>query len=50
MIPERIRLLGKVFLNDDFRDSYLLPVASITAYGKGKIAAVFLKRGGELCA
>lgn len=43
-LPTNSTPFGNVFLNDDFRDAST-PAASISAYGKGKIAAVYLNLG-----
>jgi hypothetical protein len=43
-LPSNSTPFGNVFLNDDFRD-VSTPAASISAYGKGKIAAVYLNLG-----
>lgn len=43
-LPNKSTAFGHVFLKDDFRTPSL-PAASITAYGKGEIATVFLNLG-----
>ena len=43
-LPNKATTFGNIFLKDDF-STPSLPAASITAYGKGEIATVFLNLG-----